>query len=199
MKHSVEKSANGTAAFEQPHPRPDFLHEVLDWLKYILLAVVIGLLLVVFVAQRNAVIGQSMAPTLHHQDQLLVEKVSKWFGGTDHGDIITVSTQGLQGHEGTTNIIKRVVGVPGDTIEIRDQSVYLNGERLSEPYLSNDVVTDPRRDEFTSLVLGQDEYYVLGDNRTISQDSRTFGPVHAEQIIGEVLFRFYPLDSIGRP
>ncbi len=199
MKRSAEESVNGTAVYEKPRPQRDFLHEVLDWLRYILLAVVIGLLLVVFVAQRNAVIGQSMAPTLHHQDQLLVEKVSKWFGGAGHGDIITVSTEGLQGHEGTTNIIKRVIGVPGDTIEIRDQAVYLNGERLAESYLSADVDTDPRRDEYSSLVLAKDEYYVLGDNRAISQDSRTFGPIHADQIIGEVLFRFYPLDSIGRP
>ena len=196
MKKSVR-------VFEQTEDRPnsgtDLIMEVLDWLKYILIAVLIGLLLVLFVAQRNAVVGQSMAPTLHHNDQLLVEKVSKWFNGIEYGDIITINTQDLQNHDGTANIIKRVIGMPGDSIEVRGQAIYLNGELLIESYLADGIKTEKRYPEYGNVLLADDEYYVLGDNRDISLDSRTFGPVKKSDIIGKVLIRFYPFDHAGMP
>ncbi len=178
---------------------PDFLTELLDWLKYILIAVLIGLLMVVFVIQRNSVIGQSMLPTLHEDDQLLVEKVSKWFHGIKYEDIITVSTRDLEEHDGGPNIIKRVIGIPGDTIEIRDDGVYRNDEKLEEGYLPSGTPTQPRNLAFAKVTLGVDEYYVLGDNREVSLDSRSFGPVPLDSIIGRVLLRFYPFEQLGSP
>ncbi|MDW7659199.1 MAG: signal peptidase I [Bacillota bacterium] len=177
----------------------DWLTELLDWLKYILIAVLIGLLLVIFVVQRNSVIGNSMVPTLHHDDQLLVEKVSKWFGGINYGDIVTISSSDLPQHDDGPNIIKRVVGMPGDTIEIREEGVYRNEQHLDEPYLQEGTVTRVRSLQYEKVTLGEHEYFVMGDNRDVSLDSRIFGPVPLESIIGEVLLRFYPFDQIGMP
>lgn len=179
--------------------RPDFLTEILDWLKYILIAVLIGLLLVVFVIQRNSVIGQSMVPTLHENDQLLVEKVSKWFNGIHYGDIITVSTRDINEHDGGPNIIKRVIGLPGDTVEIREDGVYRNDEKINEIYLTNGTETVIRNLAFAKITLGPEEYYILGDNRDVSLDSRSFGAVPLDSIIGKVLLRFYPFDQLGIP
>jgi len=178
----------------------DLLLEILDWLKYILIAVMIGLLLVVFVIQRNSVIGDSMVPNYRQDDQLLVEKISKLFDGIGYGDVITIKTDKLSGHEGSPNIIKRVVGLPGDLIEIRTDGVYRNGELLDESgYLSSTVSTEIRNLAFAKVKLADDEYYVLGDNRPISLDSRSFGPVKLDYVIGSVLIRFYPFEDFGTP
>ena len=180
--------------------KPDILLELLDWLKYILIAVLVGLLLVVFVIQRNSVIGDSMVPNLHQDDQLLVEKVSKLVGGIGYTDIITIKTDELRGHEGEPNIIKRVIGKPGDTIEIRSDGVYRNDVLLDEAaYLPENTPTEIRDMDFAKVELADDEYFVMGDNRTISLDSRSFGPVKLESIIGRVLIRFYPFEDFGTP
>ncbi|MGI6326027.1 MAG: signal peptidase I [Saccharofermentanales bacterium] len=176
------------------------LLELLDWLKYILIAFLIGLLMVVFVVQRNSVVGDSMKPALYSNDQLLVEKISKLGGWIGYEDIVTIKTDELRGHEGGPNIIKRVVGQPGDTIEIREGLVYRNGQPLDESnYLAPGIVTEIRKLDYAKITLADDEYYVLGDNREISLDSRTFGPVRLQHIIGRVLIRFYPFDRVGSP
>jgi signal peptidase I len=190
MKRETENAAG----------KPDILLELLDWLKYILIAVLIGLLLVVFVIQRNSVIGDSMVPNLHQNDQLLVEKISKLFDGIHYGDIITIKTDNLRDHEGGPNIIKRVIGLPGDTIEIRADGVYRNDSKIDESaYLPAGTTTEIRSMAFAKVTLADDEYYVMGDNRPISLDSRSFGPVPLNSIIGRVLIRFYPFASFGSP
>ena len=133
--NKIASEANMTAAVAGTETKPDFLLELLDWLKYILAAVLIGLLLVVFVIQRNSVIGSSMVPNLHDNDQLLVEKISKLFHGIDYGDIITISTRNLPAHEDGPNIVKRVVGLPGDTIEIRSDGVWRNDRNWTNPII----------------------------------------------------------------
>ena len=138
-----------------------------------------------------------MLPTLRDGDQLFVEKVSKYFNGLQFGDVITLSTRDLGLEEEGNNIIKRIVGVPGDCILIEDGRVYRNGEPLDEPYLGENSTTNARVAIYSQVQLGDDEYYVLGDNRQISKDSRTIGPVPRDHIIGEVLFRFYPFNHFG--
>ncbi len=110
------------------------LLEILDWLRYILSAILIGLLLVIFVIQRNAVMGDSMVPTLRQNDQVLVEKVSKLWHGIDYGDIITIRTSGLPQHD-EGPISSNGHRSAGDTIEIKDGGVYRNGQYLLESYL----------------------------------------------------------------
>jgi len=198
----AQAAAETKAAAEslQTQPRQhDVLLEILDWLRYILSAILIGLLLVVFVIQRNAVIGDSMDPTLHPNDQVLVEKVSKLWHGITYGDIVTIRTRDLPQHEDGPNIIKRVIGLPGDTIEIKDGAVYRNGEFLQESYLPDQTVTEVRNPDYASVALGPDEYFVMGDNRAVSLDSRSIGPIPANHMIGEVLLRFYPWQDFGQP
>lgn len=174
--------------------------EVFDWAKHIIIAVVIGLLLVTFVVQRNEVIGSSMEPNLYEGDQLLVQKISRLFDkGIQYGDIITINAEGLTGHSGDKNIIKRVIGLPGDKIEIKNDHVYRNGALLDEPYIDDSVITFERDAAYSNVTLGKKEIYVLGDNRVVSLDSRAFGPIERSRVIGEVLIRFYPLDSFGKP
>lgn len=176
------------------------IREILDWGKHILIAVLIGLLLVLFVVQRNEVIGSSMEPNLFEKDQLIVQKISKLYkGGITYGDIVTVNADNLIGHMSDKNIIKRVVGLPGDIIEVKDGFVYRNNVKLEEAYLADTVRTTEREPMYSKYTVPKDSVYVLGDNRAVSLDSRTFGPVDNKRIIGEVLIRFYPIESFGKP
>lgn len=188
------------------HPKPpsrkmtagEILSELLDWLKYILLAVLLGLLLTTFVIQRNEIMGESMSPTLHSGDQVLVQKLSVLWDGLAYGDIVTVHGAELSGGKGLSeDIVKRIVGRPHDHIEIKEGGVYRNGERLEESYLPPHVETLPINPAYSDVTLGEGEYYVLGDNRSNSKDSREFGPVPKKALIGELLIRFYPFDSFG--
>ena len=176
------------------------IKEILDWAKHIAVAVAIGLLLVFFVVQRNEVVGSSMVPNLNEDDQLLVQKISRLFsGGIGYEDIITINADGLYNRPlSEKNIIKRVIGIPGDKIDIENGEVYRNDIKLDEKYLDS-VTTDERNEKYSHIVLDDDEFYVLGDNRPVSLDSRTFGPITRDRIIGEVLFRILPLDSFGKP
>lgn len=190
-----EDSAHVPAAIK----RDMILREIFDWVKHIAIAVVIGLLLVMFVIQRNVVIGSSMEPNMYEKDQLIVQKVTKLIpNGIAHGDIITINAEGFLGHSGDKNIIKRVIGVPGDTVDINEDGVYRNGEKLAEPYLDG-VKTMEREASYSHVTLAPNQFYVLGDNRNVSLDSRMFGPIDKSRIIGEVLIRFYPLNKFGTP
>lgn len=196
---NLDDIGDGSSAGTKESKRDEILKEIIDWIKHIVIAAAIGLLLVFFVVQRNEVIGSSMEPNLYENDQLLVQKVSKLFkNGIEYGDIITVNALNLDGHIGDKNIIKRVIGVPGDTIEIKEGKVYRNGAMLEEVYLKEDT-TSERTQEYSKVTLGDDEFYVLGDHRSVSLDSRTFGPITKDRIIGEVLIRFFPLDEFGKP
>ena len=115
------------------------------------------------------------------------------------GDIVTIRTRDLPQHEDGPNIIKRVIGLPGDTIEIKDGAVYRNGEFLQESYLPDQTVTEVRNPDYAAVALGPDEYFVMGDNRAVSLDSRSIGPIPANHMIGEVLLRFYPWQDFGQP
>lgn len=169
-----------------------------SWARFIIIWLLIGIFISQFVLQRNTVFGDSMLPTLYNRDELLVEKVSRYFGGISRGDIITCRSQ-LLGNSGETYIVKRVIGLPGELVEIKDGLVHIDGNVLEEGYLPAGLKTDAVRDEFRSVTLAADEYYIMGDNRPQSQDSRYFGPVKKKDISGEVLIRFYPFNRLGRP
>lgn len=174
------------------------LTEALDWLRYIVTALAIGMLIVTFVVQNNRVLGSSMVPTLQNGDQLLVEKISPRFGHLSYGDIVTIDGEKLLG-EGEPDLVKRLIGLPGDTIDIRGGRVFLNGTPVVESFLDASVQTFPSGMGYDHVVLGDNELYVMGDNRTGSKDSRMFGPFDEDYIIGTCLIRFYPFDRIGTP
>lgn len=188
------------AAWQPEKNKPESVgQKIWEWVKVLIAAVVIGLLVTTFVIQRNTVSGSSMFPTLKPKDELLVEKVSKWFGGIARGDIITVHMEDLAFRDGEANIIKRVIGLPGDVISFENNRVLVNGTPLDEPYLPEGTTTTASVAKFANVTLGADEYFVMGDNRKDSLDSRRFGPVKKSDVIGEVLVRFLPLNAIGAP
>jgi len=171
----------------------------LDWAAHIIIAVLIGLFIVNFVAQITIVNGSSMETTLHNGDRLIIEKISPRFGWLKRGDIVTINDYpGLDSDR--KPIIKRIIGLEGDKVEIRDGKVYVNGEALEEDYINVDVEgTLEVNENYSELYVPEGHIYVLGDNRLPGQskDSRTFGSVDIKNVGGKAIFRFFPLDKIG--
>lgn len=169
------------------------LKELLGWIVYI--AVIIGLtwLIITFVGQRTRVSGHSMEATLHDGDNLIVDKLSYRFRDPKRFEIIVFPYR----HKENTYYIKRVIGLPGETVQVKDGYVYIDGEKLDENY-GLEVMEDAGI-AAEPIELGEDEYFVLGDNRNHSSDSRdpSVGILHRDELIGRAWIRIWPLDSIG--
>lgn len=147
-----------------------------------------------YVLQRTIVEGKSMMDTLKNGENLLVEKVSYHFTDPDRFDIIVFYPYG---RDNSDYYIKRVIGLPGETIQIIGEDIYIDGEKLEEnfgkdPIMDSGIASEP-------IKLGDDEFFVLGDNRTVSQDSRyeEVGPVKRENIEGKAILRIYPFSEFG--
>ncbi|HIY61974.1 MAG TPA: signal peptidase I [Candidatus Mediterraneibacter stercoripullorum] len=169
------------------------LKELMGWLLYIIIIVGAAYLIVTFVGQRTQVSGSSMETTLSDGDQLIVDKMSYRFRNPKRYDIIVFPYQ----YEPNTYYIKRIIGLPGETIQIIDGYIYIDGEQLDEHY-GNELMNDPGI-AAEPVALGEDEYFVLGDNRNNSQDSRAVnvGVIHRKDILGRAWIRIWPLDSMG--
>jgi signal peptidase I len=150
-------------------------------------AIVIAVLIHVFLAQATRVYGQSMEPNLHTDMRLVVEKLSYRLHTPQRGDIVV-----LRVRPNDELLIKRVIGLPGDQVEIRDGKVYVNGQPLEEPYLNQET-----RGNLAPRVVPPLHVFVMGDNRRASNDSRSFGPVHLDNIIGKAWLSYWPLENIG--
>ena len=162
---------------------------VREVLETILPAILIALLINVFVGQATRVEGQSMEPNLHSNQRLVVEKLSYRFHGPQRFDVVVLKLPS----QGDELLIKRVVGLPGETVEIRDGHVYVDGAELDEPFLTEETRAG-RRDHITVPPL---HVYVLGDNRNHSNDSRSFGPIPIDDIIGRAWVSYWPPDDLG--
>ena len=140
---------------------------------------------------------ESMVPTLKVHDRLLVNKLAYDLNDPERGDIALFENQ--QG--GKDPLIKRVVGLPGETLELRDGKVYVDGDPLEEPYLERDPCKPgyPKTCSFGPVTVPRNHYFMMGDNRTNSLDSRFFGPVPEEDVVGEALVRFWPVSRAGGP
>jgi len=171
------------------------INETLDWIIHIAIAILIGILIVTFIGQRTLVHDISMQPTLVEGDNLLVEKLSPKFGGIHRGDIIV-----FYSHEEGKQLIKRLIAVEGDKVEIKDGKVYVNGVADATSNLSGKVVTEPRKNpKYSNLTVQKGYIYALGDNRPNSMDSRILGPIEKKYITGRAVFRFYPFNKFGKP
>ncbi|HLZ64114.1 MAG TPA: signal peptidase I [Ktedonosporobacter sp.] len=151
--------------------------------------------LVIHVALQNFHIqGQSMEPTLHNQEYILVDKASYLLRPPARGDII-VFQYPLNPQQ---DYIKRIIAVPGDIISVEDQTITVNGVRLQEPYINQDNLYNPYP-PFNKHIVGPEEYFVMGDNRGDSSDSRQWGLVPRENIIGRAAFVYWPIgvDNFG--
>jgi signal peptidase I len=151
-------------------------------------AIVIVLAINLFLAQPRTVHGQSMEPNLHEKERVIVDLVTYRFRAPQRGEIIVLKLPDSH----TDPLIKRVVGLPGDTIEITNGKVFINDELLSEPYLNQDTPGQVPRQ-----IVPEEQVFVLGDNRGSSNDSRYFGMVPYEDILGRAWVRYWPPSVVG--
>ena len=172
----------------------------LDIIETAVVALSIFLILYLFIMQPHQVNGQSMDPTFQHGEYVMTDKLSYRFNNPQRGDVVVFKAPtSAQCPEGAgCDFIKRIIGLPGDTVEVKDNHFYLNGELLAEPYLDSSVVTKPYNYTLNGPVMvPQNSYFVSGDNRPHSSDSRLWGPVSRDDIVGKVFFRYWPIPRIG--
>jgi signal peptidase I len=142
---------------------------------------------------RFIVEGPSMQPTFHTGQVLMISRANYLFANPHRGEIVVFNAPDKPADE--PPYIKRVIGLPGETVEIRDQQVYIDGKRLNEPYINEPC--QPSHCPDRTWQLGANEYFVMGDNRNHSQDSRSFSQVKRERIIGEALVRYWKPEDWG--
>ncbi|WP_418884215.1 signal peptidase I [Anaerocolumna aminovalerica] len=145
-----------------------------------------------YIMQRTIVDGPSMENTLHNGENVLVGKISPRIGNLDRFNIIVFYPYGRDINE---YYVKRIIGMPGETIQIVGSDIYINGEILKEDYGKDPITKAGIAAE--PIILAEDEYFVMGDNREISEDSRSIGPVLKENISGKVILRIWPLNKFG--
>lgn len=167
--------------------------ELFLWILCIFAVVAVSYLAVTYVAQRTKVSGSSMETTLSDGDQLIVDKIGYRFREPERYDIVVFPYR----YEKNTYYIKRIIGLPGETLQIIDGCVYINGKMLDEHY-GNEAMDNPGIAE-EPVTLGDDEYFVLGDNRNNSQDSRAanVGVLHRDELLGKAWIRIWPLSEFG--
>jgi signal peptidase I len=154
----------------------------------VLPAIVIAVLINLFLAQATRVYGSSMEPNLYTDQRLVVEKVSYRLHEPRRGDVVVLRMP----ERGPELLIKRVIALPGETIEVRDGQVYIDDKVLEEPYVSQR--TSGRS---TSVTVPEGHVFVMGDNRGASNDSRSFGPVSLERIVGRAWVSYWPVEYLG--
>jgi len=165
-----------------------FKSVVREMLESIIPAILIAVLLNLFVVQPTKVRGESMEPTLHTNEYLLVEKISYRLHPPRRGDVVVFKYP----RDEAENFIKRVIAVPGDTVEIVSGRVYINGQPIVEPYL-----LQLPRENMPPTTIPEGKLFVLGDNRLNSNDSRAFGMVTLEEVVGRAWLRYWPLNEVS--
>ena len=161
----------------------------------ITIALVLAFFIRTFIAEPRYIPSDSMLPTLETGDRLVVEKVSYRFSSPKFGDIVVFQPPPelqRRGYSQDQAFIKRIIGTPGDTLKIDNGKVYLNGNILQENYIK-----EPPLQAFQLVRVPQNQYFMMGDNRNDSNDSRYWGFLPKKNMIGKATFRFWPLDRIG--
>lgn len=168
------------------------MREALDWIKDIAIAIIIAVVILSFF--KPIIIQQeSMQPNFFSGDYVVVSRQAyTLFGDVEHGDVIVFRSNLLDEEGNPKHLIKRIIGIPGDTIEIVDGTVIRNGERLDESYISEKGMSG----EMSPIIVEEGKLFVMGDNRGVSQDSRsqTIGQVNQETIVGKVVIRIFPFN-----
>jgi signal peptidase I len=189
---SVPASANS-----QPVPAPDtrsssntLRKEIRVWTRDLLIAIGLALVIIVFLYQPVKVEGTSMAPLLSDQERIFINKFVYRFEPIERGDVVVF----WYPLDHTKSFIKRVVGLPGETVEIRQGTLYVNGKVVPEPYVPPQYEDSS---DFGPVRVPKDSFFVLGDHRISSNDSRVFGPVSSQYIYGRAVFAYWPVDHFG--
>ncbi len=177
---------------ELPEPIPSFTRRLFragrDVLETVVPAIVIALLINLFLAQATRVYGQSMEPNLHTDQRLVVEKISYNFHSPHVGDVVVLRVT----ENSEDLLIKRVIALAGQTVEIKDGRVHVDGEVIQEEYLNQETWGN-----HGPIYVPPLHVFVLGDNRSASNDSRSFGSIHSDQIVGRAWYSYWPLEEWG--
>ena len=174
---------------------------MIELLKTMILVVVVFLGIQTFVAQPFRVEGDSMEATLVPDQYLVIDKLSPRWSPYSRGDIVVLHPPSAYADPGGTPFIKRVIGLPGDHVELKDGKVYLNGSQLDEPYVFTEggvrQSTNPTPGGASEWFVPPGELLVMGDHRQASADSRSFGPVEISEVIGRAWLRYWPVNTLG--
>ena len=161
-----------------------------SWLRDMMVSVVVSAFIIIFLYQPVRVEGTSMLPMLEDQDRLFINKMAYKIGEIHRGDVVVFRYP----HDQTKSYIKRVIALPGDDLRIDHGLVYVNGRLVKEKYVPAQFADDR---SLPGLVIPDNEYFVMGDHRSISSDSRDFGPVERDLIYGKAAFVYWPMDQAG--
>ncbi len=194
-KQKKDKRAGRKARKKAEKPEDvNIVKELLSLIIYIGLVILLCYFVIHFVGCRSRVDGSSMMPTLSDNDNLWVDKLSYRFGDPKRFDVIIFN------YDEDTTYVKRIIGLPGETVRIdQDGNIFINEQLLKEDYGMEKILPTNLGRANQPVVLGEDEYFVLGDNRNNSQDSRwaDVGNVNRKDIVGKVVLRIYPFSSFG--
>ena len=171
-------------------PLPQLRRELRSWTRDLAVALGLALVIIIFLYQPVKVEGTSMAPLLSDQERIFINKFVYRFEPIERGDVVVF----WYPLDRSKSFIKRVVGLPGETIEIRSGHLYINGKELAEPYVPASYLDSSK---YPPMVIPSDEYFVMGDHRDSSNDSRVFGPVPRQFIYGKAVFAYWPMDHFG--
>jgi signal peptidase I len=175
------------AELEIASAHPSWRAVILETLQVIIPALTLAFVVHLFLAQATIVYGQSMEPNLHERQRLIIDKFSYRFHAPQRNDIVVLSPPQM-----SEMLVKRIIGLPGETIEIHSGVVFVDGEPIKEPFPH-----DIGGYTMTPITLGPLSYFVLGDNRDNSNDSRAFGAIKRDDIVGRVWLRYWPLDQFA--
>lgn len=184
------------SAKQDKHKRPHPSKQENPWVELtqtVVTAVILAFGIRTFVAEARYIPSSSMEPTLEINDRLIIEKLSYHFREPIRGDVVVFNpTEALQAQDFHDAFIKRIIGLPGETVQVKEGKVYVNGQEITEKYIAE----DPNYD-YGPVVVPEGEYLVLGDNRNNSYDSHYWGFVPEDKIIGKAFVRFWPFNRLG--
>jgi signal peptidase I len=175
---------------QQSGPEIQTQRDLRGWTRDLAVALGFALVIIIFLYQPVKVEGTSMAPLLSDQERIFINKFVYRFEPIERGDVVVF----WYPLDRSKSFIKRVIGLPGDTVEIRDGHLYLNGTEMDEPYVPASYLDGS---SYAARTLSPDEYFVMGDHRDSSNDSRMFGPVPRQYIYGKAVFAYWPADHFG--
>jgi len=188
----AEASRGSTVIIDpEPKPGPSTVRNVVEWVVIAGGALLVAFVIKTFLLQAFYIPSLSMAPTLKINDRVLVNKLSYDLHPVHRGDVVVFKSPPNEGSQ-IKDLIKRVIGLPGETVESRDGHILINGQPLNEPYLGPDVFTGP----VEKIIVPPGQYWVMGDNRPNSRDSRFFGTIPKSLIIGRAFVRVWPLNAL---
>ena|SRR5437762_8922333 len=186
----VRSDRSESTATGRPAPAHSLRNEIRVWTRDLLIAIGLALVIIVFLYQPVKVEGTSMAPLLSDQERIFINKFVYRFEPIERGDVVVF----WYPLDRSKSFIKRVVGLPGETVEIRRGALYVDGKNIPEPYVPAQYED---LSDFGPVRVPKDSYFVMGDHRVSSNDSRVFGPVESQFIYGRAVFAYWPVDHFG--